>query len=353
MAIVFRLDASEEIGYGHLYRCLVLADKLKFFLFKCIFLIQEPSADIAQLISAKGHDIISINRLHVNQDEVWPEKSQVADAKETIKIIASINIDWLVVDHYCIGGYWEEAVRKYANKIMVIDDLANRTHSCDLLLDQDVSYDMLTRYDQLVEKECHVICGPKYALLRPEFSELRRVSLEKKLDPVRENLLIFMGGGNLSKKLESISFLFGESNLGWRNVNIVTYDKIPEILNIKQFNKFSNLKWHHKTTEMAQLLAEADLALTSGGGITWEKCCLGVPSLVVVTAQNQLNNANMLNEIGAQIMLGKIDKVQLTEIASNLKNITNESLVKMTLISKELCDGLGADRVVKMMLAEC
>ena len=181
MKIVFRTDASSQIGTGHFMRCLTLADELKKQGAQIRFISRNLPPHLSEMLKAKGVEYIPLITDATQEpiDELthsnWLGTSQNQDAQATIQALADCSCDFLVVDHYALDKRWESAVRLSCKKLMVIDDLADRQHDCDVLLDQNFYADMQTRYIDKVPEHCQLLLGPRYALLREEF----RTSREK------------------------------------------------------------------------------------------------------------------------------------------------------------------------------
>lgn len=180
MKIAFRTDATHQIGTGHFMRCLTLADELKKQGVQIRFVSRNLPDHLRDMLTAKGMELVSlINNTSATQiDELahsaWLVTSQAQDAQDTIQALAGQTFEWLVVDHYALDTRWETAIRNTAKQIMVIDDLADRVHDCDVLLDQNFYADMQTRYSGKVPAHCQLLIGPRYALLREEFRKLRK-----------------------------------------------------------------------------------------------------------------------------------------------------------------------------------
>jgi UDP-2,4-diacetamido-2,4,6-trideoxy-beta-L-altropyranose hydrolase len=201
MHIVFRADASIQIGTGHVMRCLTLAQALRERGAQCRFICREHPGNLIDLIRQRGFIVHALRRY---QDWVVQEKEPLhvgwlgtdwkADAEESKVGVGETAIDWMIVDHYALDRRWEHAMRGYCRHIMVIDDLADRTHDCDLLLDQNLGR-KCEDYSALLEGKVKTLIGPQYALLRPEFLAFRAQSLHRRQNnPQLRHLLITMGG---------------------------------------------------------------------------------------------------------------------------------------------------------------
>ena len=209
MKIAFRVDASLQIGTGHVMRCLTLADALAAQGADCLFICREHQGNLIEHIRNKGYCVhalpvlpsvcassLAINTVSDEQSLAhshWLGATQVEDAAACAAILAGVKPDWLIVDHYALDARWELALKSHYRKLMVIDDLADRPHLCDLLLDQTFGRDA-EDYHELVPAISRLLCGSRYALLRPEFAALRDYSLQRRANPQLRQLLITMGG---------------------------------------------------------------------------------------------------------------------------------------------------------------
>ena len=181
MRIVIRTDASQQIGSGHVMRCLSLADSLRDFNSTVEFITRSHESNLDKLIENKGFKVYSLPnpskyrvQQGLNKYTSWLGVQQDLDADETIKILKDKSPDYLIVDHYALDYKWEHKLRSCTKKIMVIDDLANRTHDCDVLLDQNYVLDQEGRYHKLLSPNVIQLLGPKYALLRKEFEGISK-----------------------------------------------------------------------------------------------------------------------------------------------------------------------------------
>lgn len=333
MNIVIRTDASIEIGTGHVMRCLTLAKQLKLHGAKVTFICRELIGNSISYLRGEGMRVIS---LPVMGDHLeW-----TLDAQETIKEFEEMvePIDLLIVDHYGLDQYWEKELRPYTRFIMVVDDLANRPHDCDLLLDQNYYLDMEKRYTGLVPNHCVQMLGPNYVLLRDEF--LLAVNKTRKRTGEVKNILVFFGGTDPTG--ETIKTLNAIKNISLPNVivNVVVGQSNPKRLEIEQMCLATrNVRFHCQINNMAELMNEADLAIGAGGSTTWERCYLKLPSLTIVVAENQRDLTKGATELGISINLGESSEVQqikimdilLEQLANHLqiKNMSNKCSIAM------------------------
>jgi UDP-2,4-diacetamido-2,4,6-trideoxy-beta-L-altropyranose hydrolase len=360
MRVVFRVDASLQIGTGHVMRCLTLAEELRNKGAQVEFICRRHKGHLTERISSQGFNVHALKVTENNvkpaspgnfEDEntlpyaQWLAASQTQDADECRPLLDAISPDWLIVDHYAIDHDWELALKGTYKKLMVIDDLANRNHQCDLLLDQ--TYGRLTQdYQYLVPTHCRTLLGSQYALLRPEFSQWREYSLKRRRQSQLKILLVTLGGvdpNNVTGRiLNELKFCMLPKDI---QINVVMGPTAPHLDNVKTLAKemphITQVKVN--VNNMAEIMANADLAIGAAGATTWERCCLGLPSLLWVLAENQKIIAkNLKNEN----IVGVFDRFdQICQLLNSLAgNLTGYSMK-----ASSVSDGKGVEKVAKAM----
>lgn len=365
MRAAFRTDASLRLGAGHTMRCLTLADALASKGIECHFLTVDIAGNLNGEIRRRGHHLHVISLPGLNDDALleserfdpsnfvdWRDRVQCADANACASVLDRIKPDWLVVDHYGLDASWQSALSDCFARLMVIDDLADRHHLADLLLDQ--TYKRTSKdYDSFVPRDCIRLCGSQYALLRPEFSQLRQQSLKRRRSPLLRNLLITMGGtdvqnvtGSILQALRDLPFVcdcqvtvvLGASAPWVSSVNAICDDvPYPSRLLVDVKN-------------MAALMAEADLAFGAAGSTSWERCCLGLPTVMWVLADNQMKVAVELELAGAAQVITSLgsNEEQIRDITCRLRDRPSQ-LMQMSQAASNIVDGLGVPRVMQSM----
>ncbi|MEC4747772.1 UDP-2,4-diacetamido-2,4,6-trideoxy-beta-L-altropyranose hydrolase [Methylomicrobium sp. Wu6] len=291
MNIAFRADATSQIGTGHFMRCLTLADALKRKGAQIRFISRGLPSHLRDMLAAKGMELslLSSNEGSSATDDLahshWLGTSQAQDAEATIQALSDQTWDWLIIDHYALDARWESAMRTSARQIMVIDDIADRSHDCDVLLDQNFYADMQTRYADKVPAHCQLLLGPRYALLRDEFRKLRE-QVRPRTGPVKR-ILVFFGGVDADNYTRLAIKALAEMGVEGLHVDVVIGAQHPCRAEIETNCASQGFVCHVQTNRMAELMAAADLAIGAGGSATWERCCLGLPALSICVADNQ------------------------------------------------------------------
>ncbi|MDO9162365.1 MAG: UDP-2,4-diacetamido-2,4,6-trideoxy-beta-L-altropyranose hydrolase [Methylococcaceae bacterium] len=335
-------------------RCLTLAEVMRERGVQLSFICREHSGNLIALLRQKSMPFMALPDIDINDPSISDEYAQclgvtqAEDAAQTIEIINGEQPDWLVVDHYALDVQWEQQVRPHINNLMVIDDLANRHHDCNLLLDQNYSPDGEQRYTDLVPTSCSTLLGPRYALLRQEF-RLIREHLELRSYQLKRILVFFTAGDDQGETLKAMRGieLFGKAE----HVDVVVGQSNPGNAEISQ--KCIELNWgyHCQVDYMSSLIAQADIVIGAGGASNWERCALGVPSFVAILAANQAPIAQALDRAGIVINLGWYTDLQAADYEDALNNLKYTHLARMSERALKLVDAKGAERVVEKLLA--
>lgn len=318
--IIFRVDSSIQIGSGHLMRCLTLADDLKF-KNEILFISRCLEGDLNNIVSKEFN--LSVLQSQDTNDilsgyEKWLTVKQEKDAEQTIEIIKYYeSIDLLIVDSYAIDVKWEKMIRPYVKKLMVIDDLANRKHDCDILLDQNFYCNFEDRYKGLVGEYCNLFLGPKYALLRDEFYKEKGKKIQKNSEI--KNIFIFFGGSDLTNDtMKALKALLLLERVDLR-VNIVVGTSNIYKEEIEKFCEiYEWINYYCQVSNIAELMNQADLSIGAGGTATWERAFLGLPAIVISVAENQRQLSIDADKIGIIKYLGPSECVSVSDIVSEI-----------------------------------
>ena len=360
-SVLFRADASQQIGSGHVMRCLVLADALSKAGWHARFVCRDVTGHQAERIRARGYDVALLaqasSRTSDNQlaHSHWLPVSQQEDAQQTVAQLAGAGVTWIIVDHYALDAQWERLLQPHCKGLMALDDLADRHHCVDLLLDQNAGR-QASDYDGWLATETTRLIGPGYALLAPPFAEIRDDCLRRRHNRPLHRLLITMGGvdkDNATGRVLAEIARLDPPDL--EHIDVVLGASAPHKASIEQ--QLSHFPIPHAlhidTPRMAELMCKADLAVGASGGTNWERCCLGLPTILCTLAENQTGSAAALAESGAAITTGDPGADPWAQrFADAMTHIrTQGALKKMAGIAENICDGLGAARVSCTLMA--
>ncbi|SEJ87972.1 UDP-2,4-diacetamido-2,4,6-trideoxy-beta-L-altropyranose hydrolase [Propionispira arboris] len=350
MNIVFRVDSSTQIGSGHVMRCITLAGKLrKENNAEIMFISRDLPGNLNDVIQKKGYSLIVLPQCEPQNEikgyEKWLTVTQQQDANACINVLQKqCKPDYLIVDSYAINEEWEKKLRPFVHKIMVIDDLANRRHDCDVLLDQNFYLNKNFRYKGLVPSHCQLLLGPKYVLLREEFYEAQKKM--RKRDGKIYNILIFYGGSDLTNETMKALRALAMLSLPKVLVNVIVGEGNPykdEVAEFCQQHEF--MKYYCQVDNMAEFMNQADLTLGAGGTTTWERCFLGLPAVVTSIADNQIQICKDCAEARYVLYLGSEDFVTEEIICKFIEKIFFQSEMLLTLKIRSFELGKGDEFV--------
>jgi len=355
--VVIRVDSSFSMGVGHLMRCLTLAENLSQHNVNIHFICRQHPGNLMGLLQKKNYQVHILASSETTKNVRGLGVSVQQDAAETKAILEKFpNVECLIVDHYDLDMSWEKEMRSKVSSIMVIDDLANRKHDCDMLLDQTFSREE-NDYKNLVPDHCRLLLGSDYALIPLHFLGVRAEALKKRaLNSKVRTVLVSMGGTDPDNVTQFVIDAIQQSKIEV-NVDVILgpralhRDSIKAITNLHQS---SNVQIYDNVTNMAEMMLNADLAIGAGGTTSWERCCLGLPTLLITTAENQIKIAKELDRIGAVKYIGQSDKINQTVLVDTLESFLDQTdlIREMSQASEKICDGYGAGRVVAELLSE-
>lgn len=349
MDFLFRADAGTNMGIGHVMRCLTLADMATSRGHRCRFVCREQPGHMIDAIDSRGYSVAVLAR-KISGPE-WLGASEDEDAAETLALLAQTPSHWVVTDNYAIGAIWERKFRQRGAKVLAIDDLADRSHDCNILLDQTLGR-AATDYASWVPADALVLAGASMALLRPSFAAAR-ANVRPRVSHTVSKLLISLGGSDAanltSVVIEAINRVQWPSPIA---VDVVLGGTNPwyDVVAARAARSSCPMQVHVNLADMVSPMIAADLAIGTAGTTSWERCCLGLPSIMVVAADNQRKIAQALAGAGAAITLDVSDG--LTEdLVDELTDLANQPsrLLAMSERAATLVDGLGCERVLAAM----
>ena len=335
MRIAFRTDASTEIGLGHAMRCLTLAELLCGHGGEALFVCRDHPGNMALDITAAGHEVVllpareaeaaaSVHQLN-NPYSAWLGASEETDAGETVNVLAPVRPAWLVADHFAIGAVWQKHVAsKLMTKVAVIDGLANRQHDCDMLLDPVFSEHPGRRWKGLVADDCLVFAGPRHAIIRPGFRKARQAPRPSQSNSRR--LLIAFGGVDARNGTGLAVDAVSNLDPGTTQVDVVVGPGCPHLKDIiMRRGDHVHISIHHRPKNLPELMAGADLAIGNGGTMMWERCFMGLPSLVLAAGDNERSPAADLQALGAIRYLGSLSDLTPARLHEETRDLLGDT----------------------------
>ena len=390
MQFLIRADASLQIGSGHIMRCLTLAHKLRQHHHRVAFITRAHQGHLADTIRQQGFDCILLplpdhattsaqpqrqpepacNELPPSPPApaiphaAWLATSQAQDITDCAPHIRALAPDWIICDHYALAAAWQTAARALCHsKIMVIDDLHDRTHDADLLLDQNHAH-TAADYAPLVPPSCRILTGTRYALLRDEFAQHRTISLHQRATPPArqpetalphsQNILINLGGVDKDNHtlavLQALSaYVSGSLKALPIRATIIMGATAPHLASVQRYAATAPYPGQviANAHNMAELMTQATWAIGAAGSTSWERCALGVPTLLLTIADNQRSIAAQLQRAGAALAL-EASQIHSPAFQATLTHLMQpENQHRLSQAAAQLCDAHGAERVAQ------
>ena len=353
MKVVFRCDSSRLIGTGHVLRCLTFAHELRRRGAEVRFITRAHDGHLAArladelmpvtLLPAPALAMVASDR---DAYAAWRGVPAEQDVRETIAALTEGKPDWLVVDHYGLDENWEAALRPHCSRLLAIDDLPERAHDCDLVLNQN-----LGAMPGAVPAGGETLLGPRYALLRPEYAAARVLRSPKVSDEVAR-VLVFFGGVDAENLTARTLRVLSEPPFAGLAVDVVIGPNYPHRASLEVLAASrGRTRILSGRPHLADLLLLADIAIGAGGGATWERLCLGVPSMLVGVSDNQLTACRALAQNGSVVYLGGLADFTEATLSDELLGLLGsvEKRQRLADAGRRLVDGLGVRRVAERL----
>lgn len=353
MRAAIRTDASCRLGTGHVARTLALADAMRSAGWDVHFLTRERPGDLRSAIVARGYRLTA---LPAGEDITVLGTPYAAEIEQSRQALSNLpDFDLLIVDHYGIDAEWETAMRPIAHRIMVIDDLANRNHDCDILLDQNFAGGAEARYAGRVSPAARQLLGPAYALLREEFRKYAGAVPPRTSAPPRV-LVSFGGYDNGAYTVKALDALADTRRA--LSVDVIGSPEAPGADRVAEICDSKRFRFHGLVRNVAEYMSAADFAIGAMGGSAWERCITGLPAIVLTVAGNQVPGAAACDRAGAVRWLGDADDVDVSTLAAAVTHLLDRadlrsemSAAARALVAPER--GFSTDRVVDAIREVC
>ena len=344
MRILIRADASPTIGSGHIARCLTLARVLRKQGSHVAFACRQLPGHRLDALSAEGFETFALPEFYPGEDPQQAIESMLpwqADIDAVDLLLEDhAEFDWIIVDHYGLDHHWQTAARRWAPRIAAVDDLATRRYSVDLLLNQNLS-GLSDNYTPLLPEGCRTLLGPRYAMLREEF-DCPAIDIK----PEARRVLVNFGGFDAAMQTHhamlaladftelEVDFVAGVDNPAWAQMQALAQTR-------------PNWRLHSFVSDFHQRMTEADLFIGAGGGTSWERAALGLPTICIAVSNNQQVNGEVMAAAGAHVFMGAREQVSVTQLRDAIGFVAGNFYLRQSLAerSRQMVDGRGALRV--------
>ena len=320
-------------------RCFALAEVIKTMNFNVYFISKKIKGNIIRNIEDDGYKVF-----HLDSKSNWK-----IDARKTIEIIQHFKNEnnLLLVDNYELSKMWETSLKPIVNKIIIIDDFSNRSHNCNLFIDQNL-HTSKKEINKKIPKNSKKLLGVKYTLLRKEFVEYRKI-IKKRSGKINRILIAFGGSDEKNQTLKALKAI-KKLDRKKINVDVIVGEPNKNKIKIKKIcSMLENSTYYQQIKNMAKIMNKADLAIGAGGVITWERCCLGLPSIVSIVSKNQEDAIKAVSKKGCLINLGRAERLISDDYLNAIKKLDSRKLIRMQKKCMELIDGRGTERVAKQI----
>lgn len=344
MRVLIRADASPTIGSGHIARCLTLARVLRKQGSHVAFACRQLPGHRLDALSTEGFETFALPEFYPGEDPQQAIESMLpwqADIDALDLLLEDhAEFDWIIVDHYGLDHHWQTAARRWAPRIAAVDDLATRRYSVDLLLNQNLS-GLSDNYTPLLPEGCRTLLGPRYAMLREEF-DCPAIDIK----PEARRVLVNFGGFDAAMQTHhamlaladftelEVDFVAGVDNPAWAQMQALAQTR-------------PNWRLHSFVSDFHQRMTEADLFIGAGGGTSWERAALGLPTICIAVSNNQQVNGEVMAAAGAHVFMGAREQVSVTQLRDAIGFVAGNVYLRQSLAerSRQMVDGRGALRV--------
>lgn len=342
MDIAFRVDSGRVLGSGHVMRCLTLAHELKKS-HRIVFICATIDGHMIDQIKDNGFEVYSLPNLSIktNTSNSYQVYDWRKDSHETINVLKNLNIDCLIIDHYMIDTRWESMIKGYTKFIVIIDDLANRKHNCDILIDQNFYLQFQNMYENLVPKNAQLLLGESYVLLRDEFL----INKKKPIQSIK-SIFVYFGASDLSNETKKIIKAYTQKKYNYKLNILLGYSNPYKNEIIRKYQSVEGIKMLDHNNKVSKLMLESDIAIGAGGSTTWERCCIGLASVVVTVAENQFIPMKELEEKGVITILKNPSVSIYGDLLDKIETTSLEYWHELQVKGMQLFDGRGKKRIM-------
>ena len=338
--LVVRADADTRIGIGHVMRCLALAQAWQARGGQAVFITACESGSLRQRLADEGFQVVALERAHPDP----------ADWEITLQTLKAHPDGWVALDGYHFDPAYQRLVKEAGHRLLVIDDTAHLDHYyADVVLNQNINAE---RLHYSCEPYTRLLLGTRYVLLRSEF--LAWQGWQREIPKVARKVLVTLGGGDPDNQTLKVIRALQQVDVDGLEAVVVVGPNNPhyrELRSAIRNSKFA-IRLVRDVTDMPKLMAWADVAVSAGGSTCWEMAFMGLPAVLIVTADNQRATLAYLHTTGSAVSLGWFESLSDNNIAIALHTLSADAVQRRALSERgrALVDGLGTARVVGWLL---
>lgn len=344
--VLIRADAGMGIGFGHLTRCLAIGRHLIGRGASVTVATRAATPGITCRLNEVGAKVIRLPASETNGSAdapVWTSEAQRADAADVALRSPAEGWDALIVDHYQLDSAWESEMAPLTNRLIAIDDLANRPHRVDVLVDQNwYGINDHQRYEGLVDDDTVLLLGPRYAMLHHAYADARERREPVSTPPL--SVMVSFGGTDVGQQTsKAVAELTKHEDV---RTDVVLGTELVLTDRMRELGNHPRVRLHVALPNLVRQLSEVDLVIGAGGTATWERLCMGVPAIVTTVSENQSGVTKALHEAGMTRWLGTADEVTDADYSRAVAVALSGKLPTLL----PIVDGHGAGRVAMAVL---
>lgn len=346
MNVFFRADASNVLGSGHIMRCITLAKELQKE-HQVNFICAEHEGNLIDLLIENGFVVHVIKPSEIIENNIVSNFSYdwEKDLEESLSILKNIKCDYLIIDHYFLDDRWEKRISANVGVLVVLDDLKNREHWCDILIDQNFQTATTNPYLNLMKKNTTFLLGKKYALLRDEFIENRKSTLNS-----ISSIFVYFGASDTTSETLALLQAFSRQKNKYHLKVVIGYANSSRDEIISKYDNYEGIELFDQNNSISLLMKECDISIGAGGSTTWERCCIGLPSIVIPVADNQLKPMKELEKAGVIYLLEDNQPQKYEELFSKLNSFDLDFWLSIQKKGIDMFDGHGKARIKNVIM---
>jgi UDP-2,4-diacetamido-2,4,6-trideoxy-beta-L-altropyranose hydrolase len=341
MHLLIRADASAQIGTGHVMRCLALAQAWMQQGGQAIALMTETTSSLESRLTSESIQVLYLKSVAGSQE----------DARETVQTAQRVGATWVIVDGYQFSAEYQRILKENGLQLLVLDDYGHAEHYwADIVLNQNISADISLYSNR--EPYTQLLLGPRFALLRQEFCDWQ--GWQRQIPEIARKILVTLGGADPDNVTLKVIQTLQQVQIDDLQVVAVVGATNPHLKVLQEAVNSSrhSMRLEHNVTNMPEFMAWADIAIAGGGSTCWELAFMGLPTLAIVLADNQLNTVKFLEEKNLIKNMGWHKKIRTNQLLERLFQLATSihTRIHMSENGQKLIDGCGNNRVIVYLI---